>query len=83
MVDWWCEVSFCLFTWWFDTRFLLLCIKRFFYIKGGFHFYVQRGLASMVYNVFCKKSKADSVNIEIKQNEQLADKLQKPIIKTF
>ena len=20
---WWCEVSFCLFTWWFDTRFLL------------------------------------------------------------
>ena len=83
LVDWWCEVSFCLFTWWFDTRFLLLCIKRFFYIKGGFHFYVQRGLASMVYNVFCKKSKADSVNIEIKQNEQLADKLQKAIIKTF
>ena len=35
----------------------------------------------MVYNVFCKKSKADSVNIEIKQNEQLADKLQKAIIK--
>ena len=37
----------------------------------------------MVYNFFDKKSKADSVNIEIKQNEQLADKLQKPIIKTF
>ena len=37
----------------------------------------------MVYNVFYKNSKADSVNIEIKQNEQLADKLQKPIIKTF
>ena len=37
----------------------------------------------MVYNFFCKKSKADSVNIEIKQNEQLAEELQKPIIKKF
>ena len=23
LTDWWCEVSFCLFTWWFDNRFLL------------------------------------------------------------
>ena len=35
----------------------------------------------MVYNFFDKKSKADSINIEIKQNEQLAEELQKPIIK--
>ena len=62
---------------------MLLCIKRFFYIKGGFRVYVQRGLASMVYNFFDKKSKADSVNIEIKQNEQLAEEWQKPIIKKF
>ena len=50
-------------------------------MKGGFRFYVQRGLASMVYNFFDKKSKADSINIEIKQNEQLAEELQKPIVK--
>ena len=23
LIDWWCEVCFSLFTWWFDTRFLL------------------------------------------------------------
>ena len=23
LIDWWCEVSFSFFTWWFDTRFLL------------------------------------------------------------
>ena len=22
-IDWWCNVSFCLFSWWFDSRFLL------------------------------------------------------------
>ena len=37
----------------------------------------------MVYNFFDKKSKADGVNIEIKQNEQLAEEWQKPIIKKF
>ena len=23
LIDWWCEVCFSLFTWWFDTRFLI------------------------------------------------------------
>ena len=32
----------------------------------------QRGLASMVYKFFDKKSKGSSVNIEVKHNEQLA-----------
>ena len=43
----------------------------------------ERGLASMVYNFFDKKSKGGSANNEIKQNEQLAEELQQPIIKKF
>ena len=41
----------------------------------------ERGLASMVYNFFDKKSKGGSANNEIKQNEQLAEELQKTIVK--
>ena len=43
----------------------------------------QRGLASMVYKCFDKKSKGGGVNIEVKHNEQLAQKLHKPIIRNF
>ena len=45
----------------------------------------QRGLASMVYNFFEKKSTlgSDVANNEIKQNLQLAEKLHKQIIKNF
>ena len=44
----------------------------------------QRGLASMVYKFFDKKSKGSGVvNNEIKQNLQLAKELQKPIIRNF
>ena len=50
---------------------------------------VLASLASMVYNFFDKKSssltdksaKGGSANNEIKQNEQLAEELQKPIVK--
>ena len=49
----------------------------------------QRGLASVVYKCFDKASasttdkyaKAGGVNNEVKQNEQIAEQLQKPIIK--
>ena len=45
----------------------------------------QRGLTSMVYTFFDKKSAGSGVtmpvNNEIKQNLQLAEELQKPIIK--
>ena len=41
----------------------------------------QRRLASKVYKFFDKKSEGSGVNIEKKHNEQLAEKLQKPIIK--
>ena len=44
----------------------------------------QRGLASMVYKFFDKKSAGSGVaNNEIKQNLQLAKELRKPIIKKF
>ena len=41
----------------------------------------QRGLASMVYKSFDKKSKDSGVNIEVKHNEQLAKELHKTIIR--
>ena len=43
----------------------------------------QRGLASMVYKFFDKKSKGSGVNIEVTRNEQLAKELHKPIIRNF
>ena len=41
----------------------------------------QRGLASMIYKFFDKKSKGSGVNIEVKHNEQLAKELHRPIIR--
>ena len=46
---------------------------------GGY----QRGLTSMIYKFFYKKSESGCGNNEIKQNEQLAKILHKPIIKKF
>ena len=43
----------------------------------------QRGLASMVYNFFDKKSAYSGVNIEVKRNENLAEELHKPILTIF
>ena len=43
----------------------------------------QRGLASMVYKFFDKKSKGSGVNIEVKHNEQLAEELHKSFIRNF
>ena len=43
----------------------------------------QRGLASMVYNFFDKKSKGACIKTEIKQNQQLANEHHKPIIRKF
>ena len=43
----------------------------------------QRGLASMVYKFFDKKSQGSGVNNEIKQNIQLSNELHKPIIRKF
>ena len=43
----------------------------------GYH----RGLASMVYKFFDKKSKRSGIKNEIKQNQQLTEEPHKPIIK--
>ena len=43
----------------------------------------QRGLASIVYKFFDKKTSRSGVNDEIKQNQQLAEELHKLINKTF
>ena len=43
----------------------------------------QRGLASMVYKFFDKKSKGTGIKNEIKENQQLANEIHKPIIRKF
>ena len=43
----------------------------------------ERGLASMVYKFFDKKSKGSDIKNEIKENQQLANKLHQPIIRKF
>ena len=43
----------------------------------------QRGLASMVYKCFDKKSTGSGVNILLEFNEQVAEELHKPIIRKF
>ena len=43
----------------------------------------QRGLASMTYKLFDKKSKGSGINKPLEFNEQLANKLHKPITRSF
>ena len=43
----------------------------------------QRGLASMVYKFFNKKSKGTGIKNEITENQQLANEIHKPIIRKF
>ena len=43
----------------------------------------QRGIASMVYKFFDKKSKGSDVNIPSEFNEELAEELHRPIIRNF
>ena len=43
----------------------------------------QRGLASMVYKFFDKKSKGSGIKNEIKEYQQLDNELHKPIIRKF
>ena len=43
----------------------------------------QRGLDSMVYKFFDKKSAVSGIKNQITQNQQLAEEVHKPVIKTF
>ena len=56
--------------------------KTFNIAKGPKNDGYQRGLASMVYKGFDKKTKGSGVK-SIPQSEQLADELHKPIIRKF
>ena len=47
------------------------------------HDVYQRGLASMIYKFFDKKSSGSGVNIPLESNEKLAEELHKPIISKF
>ena len=56
--------------------------KAFNIAKNPKHDGYQGGLASMVYKFFDKET-GSGVNNEIKQNQQLTEELNKPIIKKF
>ena len=58
----------------------VLSNKAFDFAKYDGH---QRGLASMLYMSFDKKSKGSGVNIPLEFNEKLAKELHKPIIRIF
>ena len=57
--------------------------KAFNIAKDPKHDRYQRGLASMVYKFFDKKSRVSGSKNEIKENQQLANEPHKPIIKKF
>ena len=62
----------------------VLCVKIFNIANIAKHGWYQRSLASMLYKYFDKKSSSgSSFKSSIKQNEQLVEKIHKPIIKTF
>ena len=57
--------------------------KAFNISKDPKHDGYQRGLASMVYKFFDKKSKGSGIKNEIKQNERLTEELHKSTIRKF
>ena len=57
--------------------------KAFNIVKNPKYDGYQRGLASMVYNVFDKKTSGSGIENEIIYNTELAEKLHKPIIRKF
>ena len=57
--------------------------KAFNIAKNSKHDGYQRGLASIVYKFFDKKTQGSGANNEIKQNQQLAEELHKPMIRKF
>ena len=57
--------------------------KAFYIAKNPQYDGYQRGLASMVYKFFDKKSAGNGVNIPLQFNEQLAEELRKLIIRKF
>ena len=61
----------------------VLCNKALNIAKNPKYDGYQRGLASMVYNVFDKKASVGTVKNEIISNKDSAEELHKPIIRKF
>ena len=61
----------------------VLRVKAFNIAKNPKYDGYQRGLASMVYKFFDKKSKGCGVNVSLDFNEQIAKEWHKPIIRNF
>ena len=57
--------------------------KAFHFVKNPRYDGYQRGLDSMLYNFFDKKAADDAVKNEIIRNKELADELNKPIVRKF
>ena len=57
--------------------------KAFNIVKNPKYDWYQRGIASMVYNFFDKKSAGSGVNMQAKPNERLVEELHKPVIRKF
>ena len=57
--------------------------KAFNIVKNPKYDGYQRGIASMVYKLFDKKSEGSGVNILLEFNKELAKELHKPIIEKF
>ena len=57
--------------------------KAFHCVKNPRYDGYQRGLDSMLYNFFDKKAADDAVKNEIIRNKELADELNKPIVRKF
>ena len=61
----------------------ILCDKAFNIAKNPKHDRNQWGLASMIHKLFYKKSSGSGIKNQNISNKQLAEKLQKPIIRKF
>ena len=61
----------------------VLKVKAFAFANNPKYDGYQRGLASMVYKIFDKKSKGADIKNEIKKNQQSANDLHKPITRKF
>ena len=59
----------------------IFCDKAFEIAKNGKYYRYQRGLASVLYKYFDKKTSGGAVKIA--PNKELANKLHKPIVRKF
>ena len=61
----------------------VLCDEELYITKNPKYDGYQRGLASMVYNFFDKKTSAETVKNEVFSNTYLAEELHKTLIRKF